>query len=148
MDTSIDDQVIDFYYALFDRIFSQPFRARITQRLRRDTVIRQVDDAAGAASQSLTRFFINQQLTAPQVAGILVDKEAEAYQESLDLTQEMAEAPVHLGPASREGVISELAKVVVYFYDWLSGPAMTKRDRLHRDIAESNNGKFVRGPFL
>ncbi len=31
------------------------------------------------------------------------------------------------------------------FYDWLSGPPMTKRDRLYRDIAEATSGRYV-GP--
>jgi hypothetical protein len=59
MPPSIEDQVVDFYYALFDRIFSESFRLRIDQRLKRDAVMRQVQDSAGAASQSLTRFFRN-----------------------------------------------------------------------------------------
>jgi hypothetical protein len=42
MPPSIEDQVVDFYYTLFDRIFSEPFRLRIEQRLKRDAVIRQV----------------------------------------------------------------------------------------------------------
>ena len=71
MPPSIDDQVVDFYYALFDRIFSEPFRLRIEQRLKRDAVIRQVQDSAGAASQSLTRFFLNEQLSEEQVADVL-----------------------------------------------------------------------------
>jgi len=69
--TSIVDQVVDFYYTLFDRIFSEPFRARITERLKRDAVIRQIQDSAGAASQSLTRFFLNEQLNERQVTNVL-----------------------------------------------------------------------------
>lgn len=71
MSTPIVDQVVDFYYALLDRIFSEPFRLRIPERLKRDAVIRQVQDSAGAASQSLTRFLLNEQLTEQQVANIL-----------------------------------------------------------------------------
>jgi len=71
MRAPIVDQVVDFYYAFFDQIFSEPFRSRIAERLRRDAVIRQVQDSAGAASQSLTRFFLNEQLTEDQVASIL-----------------------------------------------------------------------------
>ncbi|MGH8056424.1 MAG: hypothetical protein ACREOH_04210, partial [Candidatus Entotheonellia bacterium] len=71
MRAPIVDQVVDFYYALFDQIFSEPFRSRIAERLRRDAVIRQAQDSAGAASQSLTRFFLNEQLTEEQVAGVL-----------------------------------------------------------------------------
>jgi hypothetical protein len=71
MNTPIVDQVVGFYYALFDRIFSVPFRPRIPERLKRDAVIRQVQDSAGAASQSLTRFFLNEQLSDEQIANIL-----------------------------------------------------------------------------
>ena len=71
MPAAITDQVVDFYYKLFNRIFSEPFRSRITERLKRDAVIRQIEDAAGAASQSLTRFFLNEQLNERQVASVL-----------------------------------------------------------------------------
>ncbi len=71
MNIPIDDQVVDFYYVLFDRIFSEPFRSRIADRVKRDGVIRQVEDSAAAASQSLTRFFLNQQLTEQQVTDLL-----------------------------------------------------------------------------
>jgi hypothetical protein len=56
---------------VFDRIFSAPFRRDIPQRLKRDAVIRQVEAAADAASQSLTRFVLNEQLDNPEVAGML-----------------------------------------------------------------------------
>lgn len=54
---SVEDQVVDFYYKLFDEIFSTPVRSKITQRLKRDSVLRSVQEGAGAASQSLIRFF-------------------------------------------------------------------------------------------
>ena len=69
--SSIDEQVIDFYYELFDRIFTQPFRPTIKERLRRDAVSRQIEEAAGAASQALARFFLSEQLTEQQVAEVL-----------------------------------------------------------------------------
>ena len=71
MNLPIDEQAIEFYNALFNRIFSQPFQLQITQRLRRNAVLRQVAEAADAASQSLTRFFLNSQLSEQQVADIL-----------------------------------------------------------------------------
>lgn len=71
MNLPIDEQVIEFYDVLFGHIFSQPFRIQITQRLRRNAVLRQVAEAADAASQSLTRFFLNSQLSEQQVADIL-----------------------------------------------------------------------------
>lgn len=69
--SSIDEQVIDFYYELFDRIFTQPFRPTIKERLRRDAVSRQIEEAAGAASQAAIRFFLSEQLTEQQVTRIL-----------------------------------------------------------------------------
>src|SRR5882762_6599878 len=72
--TEITDQVIDFYNALFEKVFFQPFSGRISERRRRDAVKFQVLEAAGAASHSLERFFASQKLTAPQV------KVANAYQ--------------------------------------------------------------------
>ena len=71
MPAPIVDQVVDFYAAHFDRIFSQRFQPRIKERLKRNTVLRQVGESADAASQSLTRFFRSQRLTEQQVADIL-----------------------------------------------------------------------------
>jgi hypothetical protein len=71
MNAQVEDQVVDFYYSLFDRIFSAPFRSKIAERLKRDAVARQVQDAAGAASQSLTRFLLNERLTSEDTARLL-----------------------------------------------------------------------------
>jgi hypothetical protein len=68
MPSSIDDQVLDFYTDLFDRLFSEPFRKLITDRRRLNMVIRQVEDASDAASSSLTRFLQNQNQTLSEVA--------------------------------------------------------------------------------
>ena len=76
MSSSIDDQVLDFYNALFEHLFSEPFRARISERRRLKEVIRQVEAATDAASSSLTRFFVNQKLSEETVAGILAGFEA------------------------------------------------------------------------
>jgi len=70
---SIDDRVIDYYHGLFGRIFSEPFRSRIAERLKRNGVIRQIGESADAASQSLSRFLVNAQLTEEQVA-VLLDR--------------------------------------------------------------------------
>lgn len=68
---SVEEQVVDFYAHLFDGIFSDPFKTCIEQPLRRKAVLRQVEESADAASQSLTRFLLNQQLTEQQVAPML-----------------------------------------------------------------------------
>ncbi|MEE8501453.1 MAG: NACHT domain-containing protein, partial [Kiloniellales bacterium] len=67
----LDDAVIDFYDSLFDRIFSVPFRARIADRLKAKAVLRQVEESADAASQSLIRLFQNVRLDSQVVTGIL-----------------------------------------------------------------------------
>jgi hypothetical protein len=71
MQTSIQDQVVDFFDTLFESIFSEPFRERIPEPLKRRAVIRDIQEAADAASQSLTRFFLNEQLTKAQVEEVL-----------------------------------------------------------------------------
>ena len=67
----LDDVVIDFYGALFDRIFSEPFRAQIAGRLKAKAVLRQVEESADAASQSLIRLFQNVRLDSRVVTDIL-----------------------------------------------------------------------------
>ncbi|MDJ0901412.1 MAG: NACHT domain-containing protein [Xenococcus sp. MO_188.B8] len=71
MTSTIDDLVLDFYYELFTSIFSEPFREDISDRRKRNKVIRQVEEAADAASASLTRFFQYQKLTESQASAIL-----------------------------------------------------------------------------
>lgn len=62
-DQPIAEQVIGFFANHFERIFSDPFRLAIPDLLRRRAVLRQVDESADAASQSLTRLLINEQLS-------------------------------------------------------------------------------------
>ncbi len=71
----VDEQVIDFFHALFTRVFSEPFGPLMPQRLKRNAVIRQVEESADAASQSLTRLFVNQQLTGVEVEQVLTGLE-------------------------------------------------------------------------
>lgn len=67
----IAEQVIGFFSDHFERIFSVPFRRAITETLRRRAVIRQVEESADAASQSLTRLLVNEQLDNCQAACLL-----------------------------------------------------------------------------
>lgn len=69
--SAIPDQVIDFFGDLFKQIFSNPFAPEISERIKRNIVIRQVEESADAASQSLTRFLLNQKLSPEQVGEIL-----------------------------------------------------------------------------
>lgn len=85
MPPSIGDQVVDFYAELFERVFSSRFRDAISDRLRSRAVLRQVSEAADAASQSLTRFFLNQQLPEASVADILAG--LDGLGELLDLSR-------------------------------------------------------------
>jgi hypothetical protein len=68
---SVGDQVIDFFNIIFKRIFSDQFEVQIPDRLRRNAVIRQIEEASDASSQSLTRFFLNQKITPQQVEDII-----------------------------------------------------------------------------
>ena len=70
MSVSIDDLVLEFYEELFTDLFSDPFRDHISDRRKRKKVIRQVEEAADAASKSLTRFFEYQKLNESQVRAI------------------------------------------------------------------------------
>ncbi|MCH7736588.1 MAG: NACHT domain-containing protein [Chloroflexi bacterium] len=71
MQVSTDDQVVDFYQSLFRSVFSDPFSSKIPDRLKRNDMFRRVEESADAASQSLTRFFLAQELTNKQVASVL-----------------------------------------------------------------------------
>jgi hypothetical protein len=71
MNGTIVDLVVNFYDSVFRCVFSGPFKSSIAEPLKRKAVLRQVEESADAASQSLNRFFLNQQLTATQVVAIL-----------------------------------------------------------------------------
>jgi len=71
MHRAIVEQVVDFYGCLFDHVFSKRFADGIPDRLRRNAVMRQVEESADAASQSLTRFFLNQRLSEKHVSAVL-----------------------------------------------------------------------------
>lgn len=65
------DQVLEFYYDLFRSIFFEPICGEIDNRIRRDSVGREIDEAAAAASQSLIRFFQSERVSNAQVVGVL-----------------------------------------------------------------------------
>jgi hypothetical protein len=71
MHRAIVEQVVEFCGSLFGHVFSKRFAAGIADPLRRNAVVRQVEESADAASQSLTRFFLNEQLSEAQVVAIL-----------------------------------------------------------------------------
>ena len=41
-------------------------------------------------------------------------------------------------PAEKESLLHKMAGSVLAFYDWLSGPPMSERDRIRRNIAEAH----------
>lgn len=67
----VEEQVVGCFATLFDRIFSQPFRELISSPLRSRAVVRQVEAAADAASQSLTRLFRSEGLGPEPVARVM-----------------------------------------------------------------------------
>ncbi|MEM8830303.1 MAG: NACHT domain-containing protein [Cyanobacteria bacterium P01_G01_bin.19] len=71
MTSAVDDLVLDFYERLFTNIFFAPFQAKISDRRKRKKVSRQIEEAADAASKSLTRFFEYQKLDEDRATTIL-----------------------------------------------------------------------------
>jgi hypothetical protein len=59
---------------------------------------------------------------------------------------QMAEELVRVSaPIRRPGLLVRLAGSLVAFNDWLSEPAMSKRDRLYRDIAKADPTRYTLG---
>jgi len=118
----ITDQVVDFYNALFLKVFLDSFNAGIQDRRRRDAVGFQVLEAAGAASQSLERFFLSQRLTNSQVDCVLgslefvggnltLEQIANPYTQPETVVHELLKLPVCT--AAQERVI-KAEQVAVY----------------------------------
>ena len=59
---------------------------------------------------------------------------------------EMAEELVRVSaPIRRPNILVRLAGRLMTFNDWLSGLAMSKRDRLYRNIAEADPKRYTLG---
>ena len=59
---------------------------------------------------------------------------------------EMAEELVRVAaPIRRPNILVRMVGRMVAFNDWLSGPAMSKRDRLYRNIAEADPKRYTLG---
>ena len=55
------------------------------------------------------------------------------------------EDPAEVWAAPRKvALLARIARDFLAFYDWLSGPGMTDRDRLYRDIAEARSQWYER----
>ena len=71
MNPEVTQRAIDFMSGLFDRVFGQRFVARIDQPFKRKRVLRQVEDSADAAAQSLDRLLNATNLTPAQAEALL-----------------------------------------------------------------------------
>ena len=61
---------------------------------------------------------------------------------AVDMAEELVRVSV---PIRQPNLLVRLAGRVVAFGDWVSGPPMTKRDRLYRDIAEADPRRYTAG---
>ncbi|MEH1797505.1 NACHT domain-containing protein [Nostoc sp.] len=155
MPSSVDDQVLDFYATLFDLIFSEPFRGRISEQRRLKPVIRQVEAAADAASSSLTRFFLNQKLSEATVEDIL--RGFAAIGELLELenianpnvtTEEIVENVLSRLPCPQtvqqtHGPVYRLALYTVVQVLMLVGPVMAEWQKLNFSSTFELPGRVV-----
>ena len=51
-------------------------------------------------------------------------------------------------PVHEDNLLVKMLRSVLGFYDFLSGPAMTKRERVRRDIAEANRGSELNRIYI
>ena len=68
-----------------------------------------------------------------------------AQEERLTATEDPAEV---WAPSRKEALPARIARGILAFYDWLSGPPMTHRDRVKEDIAKARsewNGRLKAG---
>jgi hypothetical protein len=100
----ITDQVVDFYNEIFERIFFKPFAGRIAERRKRDAVLFQILETAGAASQSLERFLSVQQVASDKlrhvlgglgsvILGVTLDQVANRYTAPEQIVEELLAPP-------------------------------------------------------
>ena len=69
--SNIENLVIDYFAELFDHIFSAPFHGEINERRKQNIVKRQVEESADAASLSLTRLFINKDVSEQEISEMM-----------------------------------------------------------------------------
>ena len=65
------DQVLDYYYDLFDGVFANRFGPEIPDRIKRDQMTDRVKTAGRAASESLIRYLQRRRVSNAMVAEIL-----------------------------------------------------------------------------
>ena len=70
-----------------------------------------------------------------------IAKEIETALPAADVSMAVEEMLADALPLHRNSLPVRIALGFLAFHDWLSGPPMTKRDRLYRDIAEAGTGR-------
>lgn len=71
MANSVDDQVVEFYYDLFEGVFWNNLKTQIDDLRRRRAVRRALEESADASSQSLSRFLLNRRVDSQEVGEML-----------------------------------------------------------------------------
>ncbi len=66
---------------------------------------------------------------------------AQVQEERLAATENPAEV---WAVPRKEAIVARIARGLLAFYDWLSGPPMTHRDRVKEDIAEARSQWYGR----
>ena len=74
-----------------------------------------------------------------------IAKETETVLPAADAPIAVAKMMADVLPPKGKSLPVRMARGILAFYDWLSGPGMTDRDRLYRDIAEADPERFL-GP--
>ncbi len=94
-----------------------------------------------APSQSKTRTVYVEPLSPREAVQRLIQVIGDLEEEKeIAVTAEMvtyAPAPIH-----RDGLLVSVARPIVAFYDWLSGPPMSDRDRIRSAIAEGRYDRY------
>ncbi len=100
-----------------------------------------------APSQSNTRTVYSEDLNPVeaverllQVISQKLEEELEKELEITDTAEVMTYVPA---PIHRDGLLVSVARQVVAFFDWLSGPPMSERDRLRNAIAEGQFDRYL-----
>jgi NACHT domain len=136
----ITNRVVEYFDGLFVQVFSDPFSGRIAEMRRRRAVERQVQETADAASQSLTRFFLNEQLELTHVQAIL--EQFANLGETLPLerisnpnvTPESVAETIQASLSDPEGVKIEVFRLALYSIVQVLmqvGPVMAEWQRLN-----------------
>ena len=87
-----------------------------------------------APSQSKTRPVYPEPLSPMEAVQVEEEKEITAPAEMVTY----APAPIH-----RDGLLVSTARQIVAFYDWLSGPPLSDRDRIKSAIAKGGHDRYL-----